>query len=136
MLELMRNQLVRVEQAENKGPIQLTALTDVPAEQAVQDAILSRQMAEEVSTAAETVEENKIQASQAVADSGQDENELSDDPLAAEINAIEIGDIAESQIKRPRIPIQEIPAETRGSKEIDESRMTIDGGNESAIGTD
>lgn len=141
MLELMRNQLVRVEQAENKGPIYLKPLTDVPAEQAVQNAIQSRQMAEDISTAekkesSESADKNEPQVSQTADNSEQDEDELSDDPLAAEINAIGISDVAEPQTKRPRIPIREIPAETPGEKEIDDLRLKIDGGNDSVAGTD
>jgi segregation and condensation protein A len=122
MLELMRNQLVRVEQAENKGPIYLKPLTDIPAEQAVENAIQSRQMAEDISTAekkglSEVAEENKPRASEVVEDSEVDGDELSDDPLAAEINAIGISDIADPQIKRPRIPIVEIPAETTSGRQ-------------------
>jgi hypothetical protein len=141
MLELMRNQLVRVEQAENKGPIYLKPLTEVPAEQAVQDAILSRQMAEDISAAEknETHSEETVENNVAMADlvSAPDEDELPDDPLAAEINAIGISDIAEPQIKRPRIPIQEIPAESAPIKQDELTPLRSDSETtDSAEGTD
>jgi segregation and condensation protein A len=136
MLELMRNQLIRVEQAENKGPIQLTALTDTPAERAVQDAILSRQMAEELSAAVKPEDADAAeQEAESVAptapmaelkEDDEDEFGLPDDALAAEINAIGIADLTETQTKRPRIPIQEIPAPMSEDKKADVSQLKAD----------
>ena len=47
LLELIRSNLVWVEQARQLGPIFLKSLTDIPAEQAVQDAIIKRTEDEE-----------------------------------------------------------------------------------------
>ena len=47
MLELIRSALIRVEQAELLGPVYIRSLTDEPAEQAVQNAIVKRFDAEE-----------------------------------------------------------------------------------------
>lgn len=129
MLELMRNQLIRVEQPENKGPILLTPLTEVPAEKAVQDAIFSRQMAEDLAAATRKEDAEQAAAEEEVAepaeeptppvhgfDDDDDDDDLPDDALAAEINAIGISDIDTPQPKRPRIPIQELPAEKPQAK--------------------
>jgi hypothetical protein len=167
VLELIRNQLISVEQAEIKGAIYLKSLTQVAAQQAVQEAIFSRQMteqqeaiehqkaaAQEDMKAQEVQEEfeNKSQTSSRPWVSKQYEYEYEeDDEFAAQLKAIQVPTAGEmpqvkdniieqpkeqtqieiqsqselqpqSQLqaeaktepqptpKRPRIPIQELPA--------------------------
>jgi segregation and condensation protein A len=121
-LELIRNQLISVEQAENKGAIYLKSLTDIPAEQAVQEAIFSRQMAEQQAAAhrekeaqadeqAEQLQEDTSKVAQVEEEAEVDD----DDALAAEIRAIDVapaetGSRPQPQPNRPPIPIRELPA--------------------------
>ncbi len=127
MLELMRNQLIRVEQTEIKGPIYLTALTDRPAEQAVQQAILSR-MAVEQQQSSETQEleqedqETQEELAETTPDSLSahtlsDEDDIldDDDPLLAELKTIDIPELSDKPSPQPRIRIQEIPAESNNN---------------------
>ncbi|MEN6309253.1 MAG: segregation/condensation protein A [Anaerohalosphaeraceae bacterium] len=122
MLELMRNQLIRVEQTEIKGPIYLTALTDRPAEQAVQQAILSRMTVEHLQSSdkqeldrdTQDSEDESTESTQpGIPDSTIDEDDTldDDDPLLAELKTIDIPDVSDKTAPQPRIRIQEIPAE-------------------------
>lgn len=123
MLELMRNQLIRVEQTEIKGPIYLTALTDRPAEQAVQQAILSRMAVEQQHSETQQSEQEDQQTQDTLANSTgegptahplSDEDDIldDDDPLIAELNTIDIPELSDKSAPQPRIRIQEIPAES------------------------
>ncbi|MBN2513966.1 MAG: segregation/condensation protein A [Sedimentisphaerales bacterium] len=123
MLELMRNQLIRVEQTEIKGPIYLTALTDRPAEQAVQQAILSRIAVEQQSSGQQELDREDLQTEEELAENTTntlsdhalaDEDDIldDDDPLLAELKTIDIPELSDKPSPQPRIRIQEIPAES------------------------
>jgi segregation and condensation protein A len=114
-LELIRDQLISVEQTEIKGAIYIKALTVVPAEKAVQEAMYSRQKTEQQ----EAVEHEKAEVDQANEkpqetirpDTETEEYEADeDDELAAQLNAINVPTPEAKTPKRPRIPIQELPA--------------------------
>lgn len=66
VLELIRDQLITVEQTEVKGTIYLKSLTEVPAEQAVQNAIFSRHMHEQQAAAQEAALHEQDQTSQVI----------------------------------------------------------------------
>jgi segregation and condensation protein A len=122
-LELIRNQLISVEQTETSGSIYLKAITARPAEQAVQEAIFSRQVAEQAAAQHQTEAESPAEAGpQREMTSDDFESEASevlddDDSLAAEIKAIDVPSVEPQtqpqppqQQNRPPIPIQELPA--------------------------
>jgi len=96
MLELIRNKLVSVEQPASTSAIYLRALTDEPAEQAVQNAILAVSEAEnaEHNPDAEQAQEPPIP--------------LSELP-AQEPAAVSLGEPTE----QPAVPIAEISSEIR-----------------------
>jgi segregation and condensation protein A len=123
-LELIRNQLITFEQTEIKGPIYLKSISDKPAEQAVQDAIYSRQKMEQQEAAAhkdaETPAEEDTPADEMAPQAAEveveiDDDELDEDELAQQLRAIDVP-AAEPQPqprpvrKRPPIPILELPA--------------------------
>lgn len=106
MLELMKSELIWAEQPEGLGEIRIKALTDVPAEKAVQDAIyknqeedqLLQQRAQEM--AAEAFEEESLSHQQ---------NELPDDELLAEDSQPHRqSNISDETAYRTPIPIVEI----------------------------
>jgi segregation and condensation protein A len=133
-LELIRNQLITVEQTAIKGAIYLKSISDKPAEQAVQEAIFSRQIAEQqaaVHKDAEMPEEEmpaEIMPQAAEVEAQIEEDELDDDELAQQIRAIDIP-AAEPQTqpqpqkKRPPIPIKELPAAPKKSTLPTESKV-------------
>jgi segregation and condensation protein A len=105
-LELIRDQLISVEQTEIKGQIYIKAITAVPAEQAVQEAMFSRQKteqqeaiehekaaAEEVAETQKVREEpaNKSETGSRPWTSKEYEYEFEeDDEFAAQLKAIEV----------------------------------------------
>jgi hypothetical protein len=131
-LELIRNQLITFEQTEIKGTIYLKAISDKPAEQAVQEAIFSRQIAEQqvvTHNEVESSEQEEPPAEIMPQEAETEENEQDDDELAQEIRAIDIP-AAEPQTqsrpqkKRPPIPIQELPAAPQKSPLPTESKVS------------
>jgi len=102
MLELIRNRLVWAEQADSGSPIVLRSLTEVPAEEAVREAILSVRNAQQSAGQNELPEEqNLLEKPEAISPvSGELEEEEED--LDIELPDIELSG------ERPRIPIQEI----------------------------
>ncbi|MBM4103916.1 MAG: chromosome segregation protein ScpA [Planctomycetes bacterium] len=135
-LELIRNQLITFEQTEIKGAIYLKAISDRPAEQAVQEAIFSRQIAEQQAathTDDQTPEEEtpaEIAPQAAEVEAEIEEDEQDDDELAQEIRAIDVP-AAEPQTQpqppkknRPPIPIQELPASPQKSTLPTESKVS------------
>ncbi len=116
MLELIRNQLIFVEQPEAAGDIYLKSITDKPAEQAVQEAIFARQVMEAQQPQQEPEPQEKTlfdepAAPQAISQNEEDDDDDDDDALTGQLNAIEVPDIENAaQPAKPRIPIVEIPA--------------------------
>lgn len=102
MLELIRDRLIWAEQPESRGPIYLKSLTNVPAEQAVHDAIFADHP--ESSIEKESAEETGIEASSEEEEKATDEEEEPLEELLPES--------AETPLPRPRIPIQEIPTKS------------------------
>jgi hypothetical protein len=136
-LELIRNQLITFEQTEIKGTIYLKAISAKPAEQAVQEAIFSRQIAEQQAVPHKDVESPEqeeppveIMPQAAEVEAEIEEDELDDDELAQEIRAIDVP-AAEPRTqpqspkkKRPPIPIQELPAAPQKSTLPTESKVS------------
>ncbi|HOL32199.1 MAG TPA: segregation/condensation protein A, partial [Anaerohalosphaeraceae bacterium] len=109
MLELMRNQLIWVEQPDSTGTIYLKSLTDEPAEQAVQKALYAASKIRDQKPQDEPVD--TFQSSDE--SSGQANNPDSDiddidDEFSAELSAIKISSETE---EKPRISILELPAQ-------------------------
>ena len=96
LLELIRDKLIWAEQSENAPQIYVRALTDEPAEQAVQNAILAVDQTDEP--------ENEIEPK----DDTEPQDDLEDEPEdKSELEDEQAGE-SESQV-RPPIPIAEIP---------------------------
>jgi segregation and condensation protein A len=138
-LELIRDQLISVEQTEIKGQIYIKAITAVPAEQAVQEAMYSRQKTEqqeaiehEKAAAEEVLETQEVQKESANKFetgsrpwvSKEYEYEFDeDDELAAQLKAIEVSTAGEmpqakdETIERPKDHTQlESPVQTQGEE--------------------
>lgn len=101
MLELIRDRLIWAEQPEGRGPIYLKSLTDVPAEQAVQNAIYSARQ-----EAAVEINTQDQAADRSVSDKTEEvpfNEETEEDQETLE-------ELLDQQKNRPRIPILEIPA--------------------------
>lgn len=119
LLELIRNRLVWAEQADSRSPILLSSLTQVPAEEAVREAILSVRHAEESSGQKGSAEEQEILNKP----EGSFSESIQEEPEEEEGLDIELPEIEMSSGERPRIPIQEIepsggfpkPSETEAS---------------------
>jgi segregation and condensation protein A len=126
VLELIRDQLISVEQTEIKGAIYLKSLTAVPAELAVQEAMYSRQKSEQQDAdehekaATEQTPEEPQETSRPEVEAEIYEEELDEeDELAAQLKAINVPSTVDKpkmpseqqqKPKRPRIPILELPA--------------------------
>jgi segregation and condensation protein A len=100
MLELIRDRLIWAEQPQSPGPIYLKSMTDVPAEQAVQNAIYAAR--QEAAVAVTDTQEAVIQSAPAQAE------EVSVEQEEEEQETLE--ELFDQQKPRPRIPIQEFPA--------------------------
>ena len=119
LLELIRDQLIAVEQPDAHGPIHLRALTSEPAEQAVQKAIYARHLAEEEAEAravSALKDQTESEASTAppsdepAADSDDMDPELAEllDHTAEDVEAMQPQPVP----VRPPIPIVELPSRT------------------------
>jgi segregation and condensation protein A len=105
MLELIRNRLVWAEQADSSSPIVLRALTNVPAEEAVREAILSSQTAAETGgESAESAHEPQEEPQEVRRSASDWEEEMEEE----EGVDIEVPEIEIPSPERPRIAIQEI----------------------------
>jgi segregation and condensation protein A len=104
MLELMRNKLIFAEQNESQDSIYLKALTNQPAEQAVQEAIFAT---EDQQPASE--DENQQNSDQQPNTEPAHENT---DNLSRQ-NLPDQNEKKENNTKKPPIPIQELPPETK-----------------------
>ncbi len=102
MLELIRNKLVFAEQEDNQKTIYLKALTDQPAEQAVQEAIFATDEQEPSSQQAENHENQPISPDQQTDAEKQTQQSSQNQPPAEQ-----------KQKEKPPVPIQELPAETK-----------------------
>ena len=109
MLELMKSELIWVEQTECSGEIRIRAKTDVPAEKAVQDAIYKNQ------------EEEALAQQNAVAGQVKNDDQWQDPSETTEIHADEaVEEVIEPHLTddntvaeiTPPIRIQELPAIT------------------------
>lgn len=117
MLELIRNHLIWAEQPDLQGPIYLKPLTAEPAEQAVHNAIYKNPEAMEQ---ASPKDEEFTEAAEAAPDAGDEvfedseEDELPDDELYQELNAIDVPSEIRRQSAKPPIRIVELPAKSGG----------------------
>lgn len=102
MLELMKSQLIWIDQAEGSEQMYVKATTDVPAEQAVQEAIYRNEIEEEQQTLDE----------QAKAAAVGDEGEVVDDVIGLEEveEPVSIFEVDEGVGAELPVPIEEIPA--------------------------
>ncbi|MBN1125232.1 MAG: segregation/condensation protein A [Sedimentisphaerales bacterium] len=135
LLELIRDQLVAAEQSHPEAPIYLRALTDEPAEVAVQNAIYAR-MAPEEEQAQETIEERPTESAEGPEQESQEDQDTDsmggkgdedfhieekpfpdDLPAPAETEEVE----ASSGGQKAPISIQEIPPK---SSPIESQKMT------------
>ncbi len=103
MLELIRDKLVWVEQ-ESEGTIYVKALTDEPAEQAVQKVIMAA--AEEAAMQEAAVVEGKGSEETAENEGNEEIEEIEDDGVLEELK--ELGGKADAE--EPPIAIEELPA--------------------------
>ncbi|MCK4998476.1 MAG: segregation/condensation protein A [Anaerohalosphaera sp.] len=117
-LELMKNQLVWLEQAEGSEQMYVKATTDVPAEQAVQDAIYRNEIEqEEAATSAKDV----------VVEGDSDEDVLEDFAgYEEDEDTLSIFEVDEGGGADLPIPIEELPAEKKSQRSPDEA--VVDGG--------
>jgi segregation and condensation protein A len=99
LLELIRDQLIYVEQAGTLGAIYLRSLTDEPAEKAVRDAIYSNVDLEDEAKADKAVQEPAAEA--------------------------ESEDAESERVEREAIPIQELPAEGVSNKSVDDNLAQV-----------
>lgn len=113
LLELIRNRLVWAEQADSHSPILLRSLTDVPAEEAVREAILSSQTeeqpAEQKGTPEEPLQPETVRKAE----------EFEEDEEGEEVD-IEVPEIDLPSSEPPRIPIQEIRPPTDSTESASE----------------
>ena len=100
VLELTRNKLIWLEQAESGGDLYLRSLTDEPAEQAVRNVIM----------ASESTEPQTSATKEAVEHPGTAEAEESTEQTAADTEPTEE---EQSRPEKPPIPIAELPAESK-----------------------
>jgi segregation and condensation protein A len=131
MLELIRDQLIFVEQASQSAPIMVRSLTDEPAEQAVMNTIvadLSEDEPAEQSQAEDVTEESQISLEQP--ESGTDE-------LQQKIVTEEITPVAdEPQIDKPKrapIPIQELPPVAKPDQTYEKLHNSHTGDNDNKL---
>jgi len=109
MLELIRNRLVWAEQADSGSPIVLRSLTDVPAEEAVREAILSVRNAQQSAGESELPEErSSLEKPEELSSVSGEMEEEEEEDLDIELPEIELSG------ERPRIPIQEIQPPSAG----------------------
>ena len=139
MLELMKSELIWVEQSECVGEIRIRAKTDVPAEKAVQDAIYKNLEEEtlalekagtpdnaENSDGADNSENPEDSVSTEVSESTENANSFEDvqdeavEPVEFVENEINAGDSEEVADISPAIPIMELPAVEENAKSVGE----------------
>lgn len=114
MLELMRSDLIWVEQGDLLGVVSIRSLTDEPAAKAVQDAIYNIQQAEEVNVTSEEVDADLADV---VDDTDVVENDDTDISEATIMDEIGNGvDKAVSDESKFSIPIKEWPGENGKKK--------------------
>jgi segregation and condensation protein A len=101
MLELIRDRLIWAEQPQSPGPIYLKSLTEVPAEQAVQEAIYAARR--------EAAAQTQIKEPEVLTPALSENSESSVEPEEDQEEET-IEELLEQQKPRPRIPIQEIAA--------------------------
>ena len=121
MLELMKSELIWVEQSDHAGDIRVRAMTDVPAEQAVQEAIYKNQeeqtsemqdseFADEIEQYSSEDDEYQILQSDMESDFQEKDSEV--DPQ----NEFEDLQHRELTEKTPQIPIQQLPPEPQNDQ--------------------
>ncbi|MHC4638357.1 MAG: segregation and condensation protein A [Planctomycetota bacterium] len=112
LLELIREKLIWVEQPEAKGAIYVKALTDVPAESAVQSAIISDNTGEQLEQETQATEPEDIEQIPIVELPAQSEAPVESETIIQDHQVIE------------QIPIVELPADKGKStaNEQDETR--------------
>lgn len=118
MLELMRNHLIWVEQPDASGPIYLKPLTSEPAEEAVHNAIYANPEAMEMTSKEQLPEPEvmpeQIEATETEEPAIESEEEIDeDDEFAKELSSIQISADESKQLRKPRIPIMELPPEEK-----------------------
>lgn len=122
MLELMRNQLIWVEQPDSSGAIYLKPLTDEPAEQAVPKALYAASQALEEKLQNEPVEafQSSDESVEPAGNQDADEDDIEDE--FAELSAVRLSTESEEQ---PSIPILELPSQ----KAAEDSSLSTDKNN-------
>jgi segregation and condensation protein A len=133
MLELMKSELIWVEQSECVGEIRIRAKTEVPAEQAVQDAIYKNMEEEalalekagtpenaEGSENAENSENSEVVEITDSADGFEDVQDEAVEPVEFVENEIIPDDSEEVAEIGPAIPIMELPAVEENAKSVSE----------------
>jgi hypothetical protein len=139
ILELIRSQLIWVEQNQETGKISLRALTDAPPEEAVRKAIMRIEAEEAASQQAVAAVEQ--QPASALAEELTEESDLADEETIEEVeevyelpipiveippadNSVIEQPVEEAQMKSPLpIPIAELPAKDKSKQTADEPEL-------------
>jgi len=117
MLELIRSSLIWFEQPEAKGPIYIKSLTDEPAEQAVQNAIMANMDDEETQPEESSPEQTELMEEPQVG-YAKSEGPMDDETESA---------LPQENDRKPPISIQELPAKKPPSYQPDESMLDTKG---------